>query len=107
VFQVQAKEGEFSTNTKGQKVYMDVQVTMNMIKNATGYECEVRGRPSYFACGAGAGEFLPLLVLPLRSVLPLLTFAVAPNRFAAPVTRSRIRPLYISASALCDSLLDR
>lgn len=54
----------------------------------------------------GAGEFRPLFVLDLRRVLLLLT-EVAPNRFAAPVTKSRMSPLYISASALCTSLCER
>lgn len=54
----------------------------------------------------GAGEFRPLFVLVLRSVLLRLT-DVAPNRLAAPVTKSRMSPLYISASALCTSLWER
>ena len=55
----------------------------------------------------GAGEFRPLPLLAFRSVLLLFTLAVAPKRFAAPVTRSRMRPLYISASALWASRWDR
>jgi hypothetical protein len=66
----------------------------------------VKGHSCYLLCVEGAGELRPLLALPLRSVLLLLT-ELAPTFPAAPCTKFRINPLYISASALCDSLCER